>query len=139
MGKLQLSGGRTRTVLLYYLWCLFSSCDRNRSWREHVRVKAFYHILFNKSKAYINRDLKDPGEAIPKGTFAAIGTTLESYIVYVIVTGSVAVSFVPDSAMEFSFENVDNMNCTNEGNVLHNCKWGLVGTEYQKVPIQMNN
>ena len=32
-------------------------------------------------------DLKDPGEAIPKGTLAAIGTTLLSYIVYVFVTG----------------------------------------------------
>ena len=101
--------------------------------------------MFNKSKAYINRDLKDPGEAIPKGTFGAIATTLASYIVYVIVTGSVAVSFVPtlpDSAMDFSFENKTHPtlhNCTNEGRVLHNCEWGLVGTEYQKVPIQMNN
>ena len=85
--------------------------------------------------------MKDPGEAIPKGTFAAIATTLVSYIVYVIITGSVAVSFVPtmvDSAMEFSFDNITH-NCTNEGNVLHDCQGGLVGTDYTTVPIQMND
>ena len=36
-------------------------------------------------------DLKDPGEAIPKGTLAAIGTTLLSYIVYVFVTGGLLI------------------------------------------------
>ena len=94
------------------------------------------HLVKQIYKAHIDRDLKDPGEAIPKGTFAAIATTLVSYIVYVIITGSVAVSFVPtlvDSAMELS------SNCTNEGNVLHDCQGGLVGTDYQTVPIQMND
>ena len=92
----------------------------------------------------VDRDLKDPGEAIPKGTFAAIATTLTSYIVYVIITGSVAVSYVPiptfpDSEMGFSTENIENvtyrtdLNCSAEGKVLLNCEWGLVGTEYQKV------
>ena len=98
------------------------------------------HLAQQIYKAHINRDLKDPGEAIPKGTFAAIATTLVSYIVYVIITGSVAVSFVPslpDSAMEFFSENMTN--CTNEGNILHDCKGGLVGTDYQTVPIRKNN
>ena len=69
---------------------------------------------------------------------------MTSYIVYVVITGSVAVSYVPistfpDSEMEFSTENIENvpyrtyLNCSTEGKVLHNCEWGLVGTEYQKV------
>ena len=97
----------------------------------------FESINFNTNT---HRDLKDPGEAIPKGTFAAIATTLSSYIVYVIITGSVAVPFVPmptipDNETEFSTESFDNLphNCTVEGNELYNCEWGLVGKEHQKV------
>ena len=86
--------------------------------------------------SHVDRDLKDPGEAIPKGTFAAIATTLTSYIVYVIITGSVAVSYVPiptipDSEINVTYRTYHN--CSAEGKVLHNCEWGLVGTEYQKV------
>ena len=144
MGKLQSSGGRKGRVILLSLCCLFSSCDRNRGWCKHVRVCLFNHHQSILHKTYIFRDLKDPGEAIPKGTFAAIATTLSSYIFYVIITGSVAVPFVPmatipDNETEFSTEIFDNLpdmtplNCTVDGKNLHNCTWGLVGEEYQKV------
>ena len=37
------------------------------------------------------RDLKDPSYSIPKGTFAAIGSTFVTYFVYFIMVGCVAV------------------------------------------------
>ena len=86
------------------------------------------------------RDLKDPGEAIPKGTLAAIATTLVSYIVYVIITGCVAVTNLPGFIVnETEVETVLNagMNltqCWKNGRVVSgNCEWGLVGANNQKV------
>ena len=51
----------------------------------------------------ILRDLSDPSEAIPKGTLAAIFSTMITYLIYVVMTGSVAVRYASGDIMEFHY------------------------------------
>ena len=45
--------------------------------------------------ANLSGDLRDPAEAIPKGTLLAVGTTFVSYVIYLVVTGCVALRYAP--------------------------------------------
>ena len=83
------------------------------------------------------RDLKDPGEAIPKGTLLAIGTTLVGYIVYVVLTGFVTISYASGLTTELSPNMSEVLDAAAEnftrgfdecfaadGFVLERCVWG---------------
>ena len=83
------------------------------------------------------RDLKDPGEAIPKGTLLAIGTTLVGYIVYVVLTGFVTISYASGVTTELSPNMSEVLDTAAEnitrgfdecfaadGYVLERCVWG---------------
>ena len=44
-------------------------------------------------------DLKDPADAIPKGTLLAIATTFVSYVIFLVVTGCVSLRYAPGSLL----------------------------------------
>jgi solute carrier family 12 sodium/potassium/chloride transporter 2 len=53
--------------------------------------------------ANLSGDLRDPSYAIPKGTFAAIGTTFVTYFVYFIMVGCVSVKYASGRLDEVGF------------------------------------
>ena len=53
--------------------------------------------------ANLSGDLRDPAEAIPKGTLLAVGTTFVSYVIYLVVTGCVALRYAPGSDLADNF------------------------------------
>ncbi|XP_022163508.1 bumetanide-sensitive sodium-(potassium)-chloride cotransporter-like [Myzus persicae] len=72
---------------------------------------------------YSSRNLKDPSASIPKGTLLSILITTTSYIVLIVVTGSVHLREA--SGIEKEFEDGSFLNCSSR-----NCSRGLYNTPH---------
>ena len=90
--------------------------------------------------------MENPGEAIPKGTLAAIGTTLVSYIVYLVTTGFTTIRYASGVELEVFFNQtgseynasyLESQNVTRayddclaeDGSVMKRCNFGTVGSQ----------
>ena len=81
--------------------------------------------------ANLSGDLKDPGEAIPKGTLWAVGTTFVSYVIYLVITGCVCLRYAR-GPLQLSLNMTANMTgCVvgDEENGLVDCDWGNINQQ----------
>ena len=81
--------------------------------------------------ANLSGDLKDPGEAIPKGTLWAVGTTFVSYVTYLVITGCVCLRYAR-GPLQLSLNMTANMTgCVvgDEENGLVDCDWGNINQQ----------
>ena len=92
--------------------------------------------------ANLSGDLRDPAEAIPKGTLLAVGTTFVSYVIYLVVTGCVALRYAPGPGLAENFTySLDQLNqsglygdCINEEGVV-TCQYGSISEEVRLSPL----
>ena len=63
--------------------------------------------------ANLSGDLKDPGEAIPKGTLLSVGTTFVSYVIYLVITGCVSLRYARGPAGLLTTNQTD-LSCVTE-------------------------
>ena len=79
--------------------------------------------------ANLSGDLKDPGEAIPKGTLLAVGTTFVSYVIYLVITGCVCLRFARGPVLLAAnlTANQTDFCCIEDG--LVNCDWGNINQQ----------
>ena len=88
--------------------------------------------------ANLSGDLRDPADAIPKGTLLAIGTTFVSYVVYLVVTGCVALRYAPGSDLADNF--TSSLSQLNQSGLYGDCisDDGLVICEYGNINPQVS-
>ena len=87
--------------------------------------------------ANLSGDLRDPADAIPKGTLLAIGTTFVSYVVYLVVTGCVALRYAPGPDLADNF--TSSLSQLNQSELYGDCinDEGLVICEHGNINDQV--
>ena len=79
--------------------------------------------------ANLSGDLKDPGEAIPKGTLLSVGTTFVSYVIYLVITGCVSLRYARGPAGLLTTNQTD-LSCVTEDGLVA-CDWGNINQQVQ--------
>ena len=100
--------GWNSTVAYDNLWSNYIGTQTENGQEEPQSFFSVFAVFFPAvtgivAGANLSGDLRNPAEAIPKGTLLAVGTTFVSYVIYLVVTGCVALRYAPGPLLAQNF------------------------------------
>ena len=144
--------GWNSTVAYDNLWSNYIGTQTENGQEEPQSFFSVFAVFFPAvtgivAGANLSGDLRNPAEAIPKGTLLAVGTTFVSYVIYLVVTGCVALRYAPgpvlsDLALNFS-SNISHLNqsgvygdCVSDEGLI-TCKYGNINEQVRAGPVPL--